>query len=75
MSLEVLRGAGEDVLAFSVGGHRAARECAQAAGVDLVVARRALDPALGDLNDSGALNGHVPVTAIVSLRRPSRRRL
>ncbi|MGZ4603277.1 MAG: hypothetical protein ACXV0U_06720 [Kineosporiaceae bacterium] len=67
VSLEVLRGAGEDVLAFSVGGHRAARECAHAAGVDLVVARRVLDPALGALNDSGALDGHVPVTAIVSL--------
>ena len=29
--------------------------------------RRHLDPGLADLNASGALNGHVPVTAIVSL--------
>ena len=54
-------------LAFSVGGHRAARDCAGGRGSPLVVARRALDPALGELNRSGALNGHVPVTAIVSL--------
>ncbi len=67
VSLEVLRGAGDEVVPFSVGGHRAARDCATAAGLPLVVAHRALDPALGGLNREGALNGHVPVTAIVSL--------
>jgi hypothetical protein len=70
VSLEVLRGAGDagdEVVPFSIGGHRAARDCAAAAGLPLVVARRTLDPALGELNRSGALNGHVPVTAIVSL--------
>ncbi len=71
VSLEVLRrageDAGEDVVPFTIGGHRAARDCAAAAGLPLVVARRALDPALGELNRDGALNGHVPVTAIVSL--------
>ncbi len=30
------------------------------------MARRELDPELGRLNESGALNGHVPVTAIVT---------
>jgi hypothetical protein len=67
VSLEVLRRAGGDVVPFSVGGHRAARDCAEVAGLPLVVARRALDPQLGELNQAGALNGHVPVTAIVSL--------
>jgi UDP-N-acetyl-alpha-D-muramoyl-L-alanyl-L-glutamate epimerase len=68
VSLEVLRGAGTgDVVPFSIGGHRAARDCAAAAGLSLVVAHRTLDPGLGELNRSGALNGHVPVTAIVSL--------
>jgi hypothetical protein len=66
VSLEVLR-AGEPVVPFSIGGHRAARDCAAAAGLPLVVAHRRLDGALGALNRSGALNGHVPVTAIVSL--------
>jgi UDP-N-acetyl-alpha-D-muramoyl-L-alanyl-L-glutamate epimerase len=67
VSLEVLRAAGEEVLPFGVGGHRAARDCAAAGGLPLVVATRVLDPLLGGLNRSGALNGHVPVTAIVSL--------
>jgi hypothetical protein len=67
VSLEVLRRAGGDVVPFNVGGHRAARDCAEVAGSALVVARRALDPQLGELNRAGALNGHVPVTAIVSL--------
>jgi hypothetical protein len=67
VSLEVLRGAGGEVLPFSVGGYRAARDCAAAAGLPLVVAHRGLDPQLGELNRAGALNGHVPVTAIVSL--------
>src|SRR4051812_20703410 len=67
VSLEVLRDAGEDVVPFNVGGHRAARGCAEVAGSPPVVGRRALDPQLGELNRAGALNGHVPVTAIVSL--------
>jgi UDP-N-acetyl-alpha-D-muramoyl-L-alanyl-L-glutamate epimerase len=74
VSLEVLRGRsdgeggeGGEVVPFSIGGHRAARDCVAAAGLSLVVAHRTLDPGLGELNRSGALNGHVPVTAIVSL--------
>ncbi len=67
VSIEVLRAAGEDLTLFSIGGYRAARDCAAAAGLPLVVARRTLDPALGDLYRDGALNGHGPVTAIVSL--------
>ena len=54
-------------LLVNVHGHPAARRTADAAGLDLVVLGRAVDPALIDLNRSGALNGHVPVTAIVSL--------
>ena len=72
MSLEVLRGrpngtATGEVVPFSIGGHRASRDCAAAAGLALVVAHRRLDPGLGELNRSGALNGHIPVTAVVSL--------
>jgi UDP-N-acetyl-alpha-D-muramoyl-L-alanyl-L-glutamate epimerase len=54
-------------LLVSVNGHAAARRVAEVAGLDLVVVRRTLDPALLELNRSGALNGHVPITAIVSL--------
>jgi UDP-N-acetyl-alpha-D-muramoyl-L-alanyl-L-glutamate epimerase len=52
---------------LSVNGHPAARRVAAVAGLDLVVVRRALAPELFELNRAGALNGHVPITAIVSL--------
>lgn len=67
VTLDVLQSIGEDMVPFNVNGHRAARETAAAAGLDLLVAHRCLDPRLQELNASGAMNGHVPVTAIVSL--------
>jgi hypothetical protein len=37
------------------------------AGLELLTVRRILSPNLAALNQSGALNGHVPITAIISL--------
>jgi hypothetical protein len=51
----------------SVNPSRAAREVASVAGLGLVEIERTIDPHLLELNTEGALNGHVPVTAIVSL--------
>lgn len=62
---EALRTEGPVLL--SVGGHPAAHRVAAAAGLELAVVRRSLDPRLLELNRQGARNGHVPVTAIVSL--------
>ncbi len=52
---------------FAVNPHPLVEDLASRTGLDLVVVRRRLDPALAGLNRSGALNGHVPITAIVSL--------
>jgi hypothetical protein len=52
---------------FSVNPHPRVTALAARTGLDLIVVRRALAPELGELNGSGALNGHVPITAIVSL--------
>ncbi len=52
---------------FAVNPHPLVVELASRTGLELVVVRRRLDPGLSALNESGALNGHVPVTAIVSL--------
>ena len=52
---------------FAVDPHPLVVELAGQAGLELLVAHRRLDPSLAALNRSGALNGHVPVTAIVSL--------
>ena len=45
----------------------AARRVAQAANLHLVPLNRTIDPALLELNEAGALNGHVPITALISL--------
>lgn len=63
--VEALRGDRPTLL--SVNGHPAARRVAAAAGLPLAVVRRTLDPRLLELNGQGARNGHVPITAIVSL--------
>jgi hypothetical protein len=52
---------------FCVNPHPLILALAEEAGLELLVVRRTLDPGLAALNATGALNGHVPITAIVSL--------
>ncbi len=52
---------------FAVNPHPLVVELAAQAGLELLVVRRRLAPQLAELNRAGALNGHVPITAIVSL--------
>jgi hypothetical protein len=52
---------------FAVNPHPLVVDLARQAGLELLVARRTLSPELQRLNRIGALNGHVPITAIVSL--------
>lgn len=52
---------------FEVGRHTSIEDVLAAADLPAVRATRRLDPHLFELNDAGALNGHVPVTAVVSL--------
>jgi hypothetical protein len=52
---------------FAVNPHPLVIELAEEAGLELLIVRRHLDPGLAALNRAGALNGHVPITAIVSL--------
>jgi UDP-N-acetyl-alpha-D-muramoyl-L-alanyl-L-glutamate epimerase len=54
-------------LLFAVNPHPLVRELADQSGLDLLTVRRRLDPELAALNRQGALNGHVPITAILSL--------
>ena len=51
---------------FSIGDAPPIARTVAAAGLPWLMARRQLDPQLRRLNESGALNGHVPVTAIVT---------
>jgi hypothetical protein len=52
---------------FAINPHSLVVELAAASGLELIEVRRRLSPNLLGLNRSGALNGHVPITAIVSL--------
>jgi hypothetical protein len=66
VAIEIARRSDREVVLFSVGDAAPiARTVAVAALPRLLVERR-LDPGLASLNRAGALNGHVPVTAIVA---------
>ena len=63
---EVLRHAGADVTLISLSTAPWIRRSAAAMGDDHLVIGRALDRGLFALNDAGALNGHVPISAIIA---------
>lgn len=66
VALEIVRRAGREAVCFSVGRAEPIVRCVAAAGLPHAVARRELSPNIGAVNAAGALNGHVPVTAVVS---------
>ena len=67
VTLEILRAAGLDPVPFSVNPNPVIVNVNAASGLTALAARRKLDPRLFELNKAGALNGHIPVTAINSL--------
>jgi len=66
VSLECLREAGLEIQPVCVGDSELIEATVQAAGMSLLRIRRRLAPDLAAMNEAGALNGHVPVTAINS---------
>jgi UDP-N-acetyl-alpha-D-muramoyl-L-alanyl-L-glutamate epimerase len=67
VSLETLRAGSEPLVLFAVNPQKPILECAAASGLPFIAVQRRLDEKLFALNAAGALNGHIPVTAIVSL--------
>lgn len=67
VTLEVLREAGFEPVPFSVNPNRVIASVNEASGLAALSARRRIDPMLFELNAAGALNGHIPVTAVNSL--------
>jgi UDP-N-acetyl-alpha-D-muramoyl-L-alanyl-L-glutamate epimerase len=69
--VEALKAAGPPpelpVFLVAVNRRPAMERTAEVAGLPLASIRRTLSPRLLELNSAGALNGHVPITAIVSL--------
>jgi hypothetical protein len=67
VSTEALRRSAHDPIAFAVNPNVAIEGVIATSGLDALRVRRRLDPRLFELNQAGARNGHVPVTAINSL--------
>lgn len=66
VTIESMKRARKPFVLGSVRTHRAIEETAAMSGVEHLVIDRVIDPKLLELNGRGALNGHVPVTAINS---------
>jgi UDP-N-acetyl-alpha-D-muramoyl-L-alanyl-L-glutamate epimerase len=66
VALEIVRRSGRELALFSLGDAPPIARTVAVAGLPRLLARRTLDPGLSALNAAGALNGHVPITAIVS---------
>ncbi len=66
VALEIVRGSGCELALFSVGDAPPIARTVAASGLPRLLAKRTLDPQLRGLNEAGAINGHVPVTAIVT---------
>ncbi len=66
VAIEIVRRSGCEQALFSIGDAAPIVRTAAAAGLPHLIARRTLDPGLRALNEAGALNGHVPITAVVT---------
>lgn len=66
VSIEALRAAGIGQTVAWVGGSPLIAACAARTGLPTMNITRALSPLLFELNRRGALNGHIPVTAVNS---------
>ncbi|HEX3411032.1 MAG TPA: hypothetical protein VHT00_04870, partial [Stellaceae bacterium] len=66
VTIECLRQGGERLTLFSLGDAEPIAACVATAKLPFIRVRRRLDPGLLKLNEAGALNGHVPITGILS---------
>ena len=66
VAIEAVRSSGVELALFSIGDAPPIARTAEMAALPRLVARRTLDPLLFELNAAGAINGHIPVTAIVT---------
>ena len=67
VTIEAVRSLETDILLASINDARPIRDCMDAADLSSINVKRSISKTLVELNDQGALNGHVPVTAIASM--------
>jgi UDP-N-acetyl-alpha-D-muramoyl-L-alanyl-L-glutamate epimerase len=66
VSVELLKTAGDNSTAVWIGNSGLIESCARRSGLPMLNISRSISPLLFEYNRSGALNGHIPVTAINS---------
>jgi hypothetical protein len=66
VSIEALRAAGVEQTITWIGSSPLIRSCAERTGLPMLNIERKLAPELFEMNKQGALNGHIPVTAVNS---------
>ncbi|MDE2087424.1 MAG: endonuclease domain-containing protein [Xanthomonadaceae bacterium] len=66
VAVEAIKSAGGEATAVWVGGSALIAACAERTGLPTLNLQRELAPALFELNQRGAWNGHIPVTAVNS---------
>jgi UDP-N-acetyl-alpha-D-muramoyl-L-alanyl-L-glutamate epimerase len=66
VAIEIGKASGLDLALFSVGNATPIQATAEVAALPRHIVARKLDPRLMGLNAQGALNGHIPITAIIS---------
>ncbi len=66
VTAELLRKAGHDVTLLRVGSHPLITSLAKEMNLPLLEVSRKLSPNLFKLNEEGALNGHIPITAYLT---------
>jgi hypothetical protein len=66
VTVECLKQSGQPLILFSLGDAEPINACIATANLPFIRVRRRLDEALLELNRTGALNGHVPITGILS---------
>ena len=67
VTIECLKQAGEPLVLFELGNAVPIEATIAQAGLPAIRVTRRLDPTLFALNEAGALNGHVPITGILSM--------
>ena len=67
VTVECLKQAGEPLVLFSLGTAAPIDATIRQSGLSSIRVTRRLDPTLFELNAAGALNGHVPITGILSM--------
>lgn len=67
VTMELLKKSGAKLTLLRISKHPLIDELAHIAGLPMMTVRRSLSPTLFDLGEQGALNGHVPITAYLSI--------